>query len=378
MMQAALNILDEARKLAESAKTWADLSNALFDPLEGLVVRSFPNHEERSKFRKSPAYDELHALVEKKMEETGVANGAHPKKSGKFVVRLPHSLHAALEREARVEGTSLNQLVITKLAIQLDNLAGDRLSRIIRAFGEIRSGYSVDRVIADPELNRRFLRRCRELGVSGTDYDLNWSLMSARKKGELSDLPKTKRYTVREIDEFEYASELAVRFLEEQKGVSLDRVICDPELAEELDQYAARLAPGFTPLQYRWAALGLRKAGRLGGGSEAPIEVPDLELLGSATSIKTSAVPNDGGLYLFSSEKDRVFLGQTDNLRHRIERHMEVSESQGLPDWLWDTHSNPLRVSVASLPEMGRSTRQKIEVLLVRTWKPVLNLSRVA
>jgi site-specific DNA-methyltransferase (adenine-specific) len=318
------------------------------------------------------------------MEETGVADGARPKKSGKFIVRLPHSLHAALEREARAEGTSLNQLVITKLAIQLDNLAGDRLSRIIQAFGEVRSGYSVDRVIADPELNRKFLRRCRELGVSGTDYDLNWSLMSARKKGELSDLPKTKRYTVRrtsellEIDEFEYASELAVRFLGEQKGVLLDQVICDPELAEEFDRYAARLSPGFTPLQYRWAALGLRKAGRLREHPEESVGMPELELLGKAASIKINAVPNSGGLYLFSSEKDRIFLGQTDNLRHRIERHLEVSASEGLPDWLWDTHSNPLCISVASLPEVGRSTRREIEVLLVKKWKPVLNLSRVA
>jgi hypothetical protein len=377
-MQAALNILDEARRLAKSAKTWADLSNAFFDPLEGLVVRSFPNREERSEFRKTPAYDELHTLVEKKMEETGVANGANPKKSGKFVVRLPRSLHTALETEARLEGTSLNQLVITKLAIQLDSLAGNRLARIIQAFGEVRSGYSVDRVIADPELNRKFLRRCRELGVSGTDYDINWSLMSARKKGELSDLPRTKRYTEREIDEFEYASELAVRYLEEQRGASLDRVVCDPDLAEEFDRYAARLAPGFTPLQYRWAALGLRKAGRLTGGAEASIRAPDLEPLGKANTIKISSVPNNGGLYLLSSEKDRVFLGQTDSLRHRIERHMEVSASEGLPDWLWDTRSNPLRISVASMPEIGRSTRQKIELVLVKKWKPVLNLSRVA
>ena len=377
-MQATQNILDEAHKLAMSAKTWADLSNALFDPLEGLVVRSFPSHEERSKFRKTPAYDELHALVEKKMEETGVANGANPRKSGKFVVRLPRSLHTALEKEAHAEGTSLNQLVITKLAIQLDTLAGDRLSRIIQAFGEVRSGYSVDRVIADPELNRKFLRRCRELRVSGTDYEVNWSLMSARKNGELSDLPKTKRHTERQIDEFEYASELAVRFLEDQKSASLDRIICDPQLAEEFDEYAARLAPGFTPLQYRWAALGLRKAGRLSGGTEASIKVPDLELLGRASSVKISAIPDGGGLYLFSSDNDRVFLGQTDNLRHRIERHMEVSGSEGLPDWLWDTHSSPLRISVANLPEIGRSARQRIEVLLVKTWKPVLNFSRAA
>jgi HicB family len=38
------------------------------------------------------------------------------------VVRLPQSLHAALEREAATEGVSLNQLVIAKLAVGLGRL----------------------------------------------------------------------------------------------------------------------------------------------------------------------------------------------------------------------------------------------------------------
>jgi hypothetical protein len=116
-------ILEKARGLARSSHTWADLSNSLFNPLEGLVVKTFPHGKERAKFRKTHAYEELHALVQKKIEVTGVDGGACPKKSGKFVVRLPRSLHAALEREAEAEGTSLNQLVVTKLAVRLDNLA---------------------------------------------------------------------------------------------------------------------------------------------------------------------------------------------------------------------------------------------------------------
>ena len=39
--------------------------------------------------------------------------------SGKFVVRVPKSLHAALAAEAETEGVSLNQLVVVKLAVQL-------------------------------------------------------------------------------------------------------------------------------------------------------------------------------------------------------------------------------------------------------------------
>lgn len=371
-------ILERARELARKATTWADFSNALFDPFDGELVRTFPTQEERETFRKTKEYKEIRALLQQKMSQTGLVKGAAPTKSGKFVVRLPRSLHAALEAEAESEGTSLNQLVVTKLAVQLDNLAGGRLASIIQSFGEVRNGYSVDRVIADPQLDRRFLRRCRELGLSGTDYDLNWALMNERKKGNLSHLPKTRRYTLREIDEFEYAGELTAKFLQEKRNVSLDHIICDPELAEEFDGYAARLAPGFTPLKYRWAALGLRKAGRLRAKADKADSVPELKGVGKATSLRLEKLPKVGGLYLFSSEDDRVYLGQTNNLQHRIQRHMEVSESRGLPDWLWNTKKKPLRISVAELPGVTRSERQRIEVMLVKSWQPLLNLGRVA
>ncbi len=116
------SILVQADGLAESSKTWADLSNALFDPLDGLVARQFPDPGARAAFRKSETYGKLHALVEEKMRQTGIAAGAEPTKSGRFVVRLPRSLHAALEREAASEGTSLNQLVLANLAVSLGNL----------------------------------------------------------------------------------------------------------------------------------------------------------------------------------------------------------------------------------------------------------------
>ena len=73
-------------------------------------------------------------------------------------------------------------------------------------------------------------------------------------------------------DEFEYASELAVRHLQRTKNVSLDQIICDPELAQEFDDFAKLLAPGkHSPLEYRWVALGLRKAGKLPQGKTADV-----------------------------------------------------------------------------------------------------------
>jgi predicted HicB family RNase H-like nuclease len=122
-------IVKEAKRLAEQSVTWADLSNALFEPNSGLVFRTFPDRKERDAFRKTGTYRTLHDLVQEKMSQTGLVEGAEPQKSGRFVVRLPRSMHAALEREARDEGTSLNQLVLAKLAVQLSTATTARKGR---------------------------------------------------------------------------------------------------------------------------------------------------------------------------------------------------------------------------------------------------------
>ncbi len=123
-MSKAEELLRAAEELAHSVTSWADLSNALFDPLEGIVSRSFETRAEREAFMQTEEYRQIRQLLEEARDRFGLSAGATPKRSGRLVVSLPRSLHAALEREAAVEGVSLNQLVIAKLALQLKDLAG--------------------------------------------------------------------------------------------------------------------------------------------------------------------------------------------------------------------------------------------------------------
>jgi HicB family len=123
-MTKADQILEQAKELARSAETWADLSNALFDPVHGLITRAYPSRAEREAFLKTRQYKQIRGLLAEAMDSRGLVEGATPQKSGRFVVRLPRSLHAALEREATREGVSLNQLVVAKLAAQLHALTG--------------------------------------------------------------------------------------------------------------------------------------------------------------------------------------------------------------------------------------------------------------
>ena len=123
-MKNANGVVNTAEKLARSAKTWADLCNALFNASDGLLTTAYPTRAEREVFLKTKQYERIRQLVSQAIETHGLVEGATPKKSGRFVVRLPRSLHAALEREAVREGVSLNQLVVAKLAAQLNTLSG--------------------------------------------------------------------------------------------------------------------------------------------------------------------------------------------------------------------------------------------------------------
>ena len=122
MNKDAAKIVESAREIASCVDTWADFSNALFDPTSGLLTKAYPTRAEREAFLKTKGYQAIRGLLEAAMEGTGLVAGATPRKSGRFVVRLPKSLHAALEREAAAEGVSLNQLVVAKLALQMSHV----------------------------------------------------------------------------------------------------------------------------------------------------------------------------------------------------------------------------------------------------------------
>lgn len=121
-MNKAVEVLQFAEEQAQSVASWADLSNALFDPINGKVAKAFATRAEREEFVQTEEYRKIRGLITAARQRFGLVPGATPRANGQLLVQVPASLHAALEREAIAEGMSLNQLVIAKLAASLSEL----------------------------------------------------------------------------------------------------------------------------------------------------------------------------------------------------------------------------------------------------------------
>jgi hypothetical protein len=117
MESRARELLTRARKLAQtSGLTWVEANNAIYGP-GGPFVRMFPSAKDRAAFAKTKESGEVDRLID---SLPGPPVGPQRREySGKFNVRLPKSLHAALASEAEAEGVSLNQLVVAKLVLHL-------------------------------------------------------------------------------------------------------------------------------------------------------------------------------------------------------------------------------------------------------------------
>jgi predicted HicB family RNase H-like nuclease len=113
----AQELLTRARKLAETPGiTWVEVNNAIYGP-GGPFARLFPGVKDRAAFAKTEQSRQIDGLIDSLPEPP--VGPQRREYSGKFNVRVPKSLHAALASEAEAEGVSLNQLVLAKLALHL-------------------------------------------------------------------------------------------------------------------------------------------------------------------------------------------------------------------------------------------------------------------
>lgn len=249
------------------------------------------------------------------------------------------------------------------------------LAIIREVFLEVRDGYSADRVVADPELDSRFLSLCRNKGMDSQDEELNRRLLNVRKSGSFSDIKTTRRTSFRNESDYSFASEIAIRFLERRDGVTLDQVICSPPRSLEFDEVADKICPGYTPLQYRWAALNLRKKRKLKPETLSHICSPLDVIISKAGTINSDDIPAKQGLYIFFDSNNVLYVGESLNLRSRLKKHLDHSDNKGLAHWIWDHGDDDLNIEIQVLPANTTTrVRRAMESELIVSRNPLFNI----
>ncbi len=101
----------------DAGSTWSEVNNATYGP-QGQFTTLFPTPADRSRFAGTEEFKQINQLLSDLLKQERGDTAA----SGKLLLRLPVSLHAALIEESDREKTSINQLVVAKLSAQLSAL----------------------------------------------------------------------------------------------------------------------------------------------------------------------------------------------------------------------------------------------------------------
>jgi len=332
------------------------------DPLEGAPE---PLASAPSTWRGAPAADKP-AVGYPQAPRTAGRSGEGRPGTSRGSVRPPR-------RVARPGADTRSGQELRRLARSLGRVAvaaGELSTAVAQAYLAAGEGFSIDRVLADPRLNGAFLEACRQMRIPGSPVDWNRALVRLRKAGKLAALPRPKKTVLRreQMDEYIFASEIAWQLLSHRYGLSLDGILCDPDRAAEFDRTAARFAPGWEPLHYRWGALRLRKEAKK--KREYAAALPG-QL--RATQLQRAqrwgrgfrSIPDCGGVYLLRSNGQNLYLGETCSLRRRIRAQLAHL------DGLWEHFGQPdhergaVSVDLLPLPDSPEPVRLGLQSYLM-------------
>lgn len=249
----------------------------------------------------------------------------------------------------------------------LPHLDRDTERGIIDAYRTTCAGKSADYILCDPELDSEFVAACRKKGLPGNAFVWNRLLLRIRKAGKLPRIRRSrKRLSFEMMDDYSYASEIAMQLMGLDYACALDDILCSPAAAAKFDQIADQFAPRFSPFKYRWAALAIRKRAtqsrslakeRFGSWRhrDLPRAIP--------VSRCVAARYDQPGVYLLANAAEQLYVGETFNLRRRMERTYEN-------DCWADFHLQSVRFIPS---ENERLYQHGLQSVLIRKTGPLLN-----
>jgi hypothetical protein len=143
----------------------------------------------------------------------------------------------------------------------------------------------------------------------------------------------------------------------------------------ELDSIAGEIASGYSSLQYRWAALNLRKARALAPEILSHVIRPASVSLGAIRSVTEDELPTGQGIYIFYSASETLYVGEGQNLRKRVAKHLDHSDNKNLARWFWAHGFKDVHLELQILgADVSTRVRKALEAELILSRRPVFNI----
>lgn len=240
--------------------------------------------------------------------------------------------------------------------------------KIITAFTSASSGYPADVVLCDPELNAEFIRECKNQGLKGDISNWNRLLLRIRKAGELPKATaKPRTPTTADMDAYNAAAEAALQLLALDYNLTLDEILCSPMAAADFDRLAAGFCPAASPLEFRWAAMSLRKRAKKSTRTAIEKHEEFAALARKKFSLKKFETDKyrQAGVYLVTDGKQPIYAGESRNVGARVEQLMECDA--------W-RQFNPEEIQLLKTPaKFTASDRHGLQSWLIGQHHPLLN-----
>jgi hypothetical protein len=240
----------------------------------------------------------------------------------------------------------------------------DLMDLVIQAYLDVRDNQSLEYMLVESARNLQFVQRCWQLGALGGPEQFNWLLLNARKSSRLRGVPRPQYFTLPKarFEELSFASELALRyiqdrsFLEQQRRVSLDRLLCSPKLSTNYDALVRRLIPGAKSVEARWTAMTLRKVRK----RIRTCDCPTFDDRGRMDDIRVSGLPQSSGIFWLHSDYCSVFVGVAANLRRQVDQVLSTAGPSVVPEWFEPHVSEVPRLTILEMPNGRLVDREKL------------------
>lgn len=251
---------------------------------------------------------------------------------------------------------------------------------IREAFARSSDGWSVDEVLIHDERRQKFLAIAFERTRCQDERTILEALIKLRKAGKLQI--KSSQQNREDVSDAMPAAEIAARIMQDQQQVLIDQILVDPAHRLEFDRIAISILPEESTYRLRKAALRLRKSRQL--TPELTLRVVDwkrsvIELSVTEAMADFQQIPKQAGIYIFRDRTGYLYVGQSNNLRERLSKHLVHSDRASLGDYLQEHATSEIQLELhvfeKGSPAQETWIREAYESELIRSRRPRLNLS---